>query len=856
MYEPVRAHATMLMGMKSPPRLPFSVNRFMLYTGKAKPEGANSDSSFPANHQMRLPREVLSACSVHDDNLILVTGETPQRVTIEMIPEDYVLLEIFDTYRLNALEHSRLGGRQWEWHRLSHVCQRWRSIIFASPQLLGLKIFCTYGKPVIEILNSWPAFPIVVQYGGFPASSSLTAGDQDGIIATLSHPTRVREIQLTATTPLLENLVTLTQEPLSMLERLHLSTEVGPGLVLPREFGGGFSTLLILRLVGVALPALPQLLSSVRDLVSLQLEELPSIGYTLEALLICLPEMTRLKTLRIHFLSPISRPVLTSTPERRSVLPYLDYIEFHGTSEYLESPLSTFDAPSLKYIHVSFFNQLIFHPPQFPRLSQFILRTEMQRSPSQATIHYSAADVSVTLSQQGMPHHLALRILCKQLDWQISSMAELCEGLFQSLAHVEQLNISALTILPSGLLGGQDDMDLSQLEFLDRFRQFNNSGLAPFIAARGHFAHHVVIRSLDAEPSQNFQSHADPGPSAPAGIEPYLLAVRSLFQRGPSDLQSFAQNDTEAIANYAGIPQDLLDVHPNPKSAVDLIQTLESSPAFRSQALENITRSESIPAVVLRNGIVAVYERLDRDWRWATFSRLWTHSSTLVAYQNTLSALQSVLAAGLTTRMLYTFFVHMGPRLYIPLEYSFYLIERGRLDLAVETIEQGKALIWSEIYELRSSTRRLRRVGPSLAEKLAHFTQALGVIDTPTLADLGGVDTFSPTLEELQRLLRGRQEVIRRIQSLPGFENFTKSVPFRNLQTAATKGPIIIINHCHWRCDILIVLHNSPASPIPTNEGFYDHTNDLETRPKDASQHGLDSEQYRRALRFRWYIDY
>ncbi|KAH9014271.1 CHAT domain-containing protein, partial [Lactarius pseudohatsudake] len=251
--------------------------------------------------------------------------------------------------------------------------------------------------------------------------------------------------------------------------------------------------------------------------------------------------------------------------------------------------------------------------------------------------------------------------------------------------------------------------------------------------------------------------------------------------------------------------------------------------------------------------IVAVYERLDRDWRWATFSRMWAHSSTLVAYQNTLSALQSVLAAGLTTQMLYTFFVHMGPRLHIPLEYSSYLIERGRPDLAVETIEQGKTLIWSEIYGLRSSTRRLRRVSSSLAERLAHFTQALGVIDTPTLADLGGVgdvDTFSPALEELQRLLRGRQEVIRRIQALPGFDNFAKSVPFRNLQTAAAKGPIIIINHCHWRCDILIVLHNSPTSLIPTNEGFYDHINDLETRLKDASQHGLDSEQYRRELRF------
>ena len=202
------------------------------------------------------------------------------------------------------------------------------------------------------------------------------------------------------------------------------------------------------------------------------------------------------------------------------------------------------------------------------------------------------------------------------------------------------------------------------------------------------------------------------------------------------------------------------------------------------------------------------------------------------------------MTAGLTTQMLHPFSVHMGPRLHIPLEYSSYLIERSRLDSAVETIEQGKALIWSEVYGLRSSTRRLRRVNPGFAERLTHFTQAIEAIDTPT------PDTFSLAFEELQRHLRGRLEIIQRIQALPGFENFTKSIPFRNLQTAAAKGPVVIINHCHWRCDILIVLHNLPTSLIPTSEGFYNHTSDLDTRLKDASQYGLDSEEYRRELRF------
>ena len=327
-----------------------------------------------------------------------------QGATIDVLPDD-VLLEIFDMYRFDTPEHSRPGGRPWEWHRPAHVCQRWRSVIFASSRHLGLKIFCTYGKPVIDILNTFSTFPIIMKYGGFPGSSLLTAGDLEGVIATLNHPTRTCEIQLTATAPLLKSVATLTQQPFFMLESLHLSTSAEPGLVLPSEFGGGFSSLRILRMIKVALPMLPQLLSSPQGLVSLQLEEIPSIGYTLEALLICLPAMTQLNTLRIHFISPCSRPILINTlrsPERRAVLHHLKYIEFHGTSEYLESLLSIVSTPFLKYIHIAFFNQLIFHTPQLPQLSQFILRTETLRSPNQAILHYSGVDVSLSLSQSGM----------------------------------------------------------------------------------------------------------------------------------------------------------------------------------------------------------------------------------------------------------------------------------------------------------------------------------------------------------------------------------------------------------------------------------------------------------------------
>jgi hypothetical protein len=812
-------------------------------------------------------------------------------VTIDMLPGD-ILFEIFDIYWLDALEHSPLGGRLWTWYTLAQVCQRWRSVLFASSRYLELKVFCTYGSHVREILNSSLDFPVIARYGGSPESKLLTANDEDGIIALLDHPARLFDVQLTATAPIIEKMATmgLQQEPFSVLEYLRLSTRTEHELVLPSEFGGtpGLRTLWMVR---VALPSFPRLLSLAQNLVSFQLEEIPSVGYTMEALLIFLPAMTRLQTLRIHFLFPSSHPVLFSMhqpPESRSVLHCLNYIDFHGTSEYLECLLSTIDTPFLKYIHITFFNQLIFHIPQ---LSQFIRRTETQQSPNQATIHYFGADISVTLSQAGMPHHLTLRILCTQLDWQISSMAEIFEEIYLALFHVEQLNIGA----PNVFRSGQDEIYLSQLDFPDLFRQFVNvkrlyltgeavlhvavalghitgqlavtvlpklrdiyvgnhaelastqNGLAPFIAAREHSTHPVFILSLGVEPSRNLRSHAGLNPTVPAGIRtdiqrshPILIpevdvpntGIRKHLRSNPHLL---------AVLDFVGFSLDYLNVYLGQESKVSLLLRLAFPPALESRFPWEVVRPSTIPTLVLRNGMVAMYERLGLEWRWETFARMWAQSFTTAAYRNTLSLLRSFLVTGLTTPLLYTF-GPQGQSLRIPLEVSSYSIERGQLELAIETIEQGKELIWSGMSELRSSIGRLREVNPDLADRLANLNRALEEIHIPYSADQGDADAFGVAFEELHGLLKRRQEVIRQIRALQGFANFMKTVSFRTLQTAATRGPIIIVNHCRFRCDILIILHDSPPSLIPTDEGFYERASNLASQLKESRpKHGLDS---------------
>jgi hypothetical protein len=85
---------------------------------------------------------------------------------------------------------------------------------------------------------------------------------------------------------------------------------------------------------------------------------------------------------------------------------------------------------------------------------------------------------------------------------------------------------------------------------------------------------------------------------------------------------------------------------------------------------------------------------------------------------------------------------------------------------------------------------------------------------------------------------------------LPDFGNFLQPVPFETLRRAASGGPIIIVNHCHWHCDIVIVLHNALVSIITTPSDFYEQANTLAAWLLDTRKtHLLESKQYNSILR-------
>jgi hypothetical protein len=367
-------------------------------------------------------------------------------VTIDTLPS-VALLGIFGFYL------SAYGP----WHKLVHVCRRWRNIVFRSSHLLNLQITCSYGRPVRAALDIWPPLPIEI----FGYEHRKKGSDVDNIVAALEHRDRVCAIILwDISSSNLGKILAAMGEPFLALTSLELqwgdgetATKVARG---PDSFLGGSAPRLIeLTLNGIPLPflGLQKLLLSANDLVDLRLQKIShSFYFSPDAILTVLSALTKLETLDLRFKSPRSRPVRESRrspPPTRPSLPSLTSITFKGVNEYLEDIVAQINAPLLNRLSITFFHQLTFDTRQ---LAQLIARAPKLKGHNEARVVFSEYGVRVTLllPSQAPPEgeeeeeEITLGVQCKHPDLQLLSVTQLCTVSFPSafISRVEHLCIA------------------------------------------------------------------------------------------------------------------------------------------------------------------------------------------------------------------------------------------------------------------------------------------------------------------------------------------------------------------------------------------------------------------------------
>ena len=351
--------------------------------------------------------------------LLLTRCDVGQVMSIDMLPDD-VLLDIFDFF---AEEYYISKENIERWQTLVHVCGRWRSLVFGSPRRLNLRLFCSDKTPARGTLDVWPALPLFIECRGMAKSV-------DNFVTVLEHSDRVCYISLMdLKSSDSEKLLAAMQVPFPELTFLRLWSNGKTVSVLPDSFlGGSAPRLERLFLDRIPFPGLPKLLLSAAQLIVLDLY-IPHWGYfPPEAIVTALSTLTRLERLWLCFKSPQSQPDPAHQrppPPTRSVLPNLTYFQFIGDSEYVEVVMAHIDAPRLNDLFIALFNDIIFDTPQ---LTQFISRTLIVKALEKARITFEGDATTVELSSltSGKYENLGVQILCSELDWQVSSMEQVC----------------------------------------------------------------------------------------------------------------------------------------------------------------------------------------------------------------------------------------------------------------------------------------------------------------------------------------------------------------------------------------------------------------------------------------------
>ncbi|KAG2738959.1 hypothetical protein P692DRAFT_20666675, partial [Suillus brevipes Sb2] len=136
-------------------------------------------------------------------------------------------------------------------------------------------------------------------------------------------------------------------------------------------------------------------------------------------------------------------------------------------------------------------------------------------------------------------------------------------------------------------------------------------------------------------------------------------------------------------------------------------------------------------------------------------------------------------------------------------------IRHDALTTAVELVEQGRGVFWTQLARFRTTLDELsmdHHTGAALAEEFRQLSFRLrNAFDQST-------EDQSP---QIRQLTIEWDDVVSRIRMIPDFSRFLLPPLFSDLQKAAEEGPVIIVNASQYSCDALIVLSDRDPVHVP-----------------------------------------
>ncbi|KAG9121960.1 hypothetical protein FRC07_001854 [Ceratobasidium sp. 392] len=157
--------------------------------------------------------------------------------------------------------------------------------------------------------------------------------------------------------------------------------------------------------------------------------------------------------------------------------------------------------------------------------------------------------------------------------------------------------------------------------------------------------------------------------------------------------------------------------------------------------------------------------------------------------------------------------------------------------VAVELLEDGRSLFFSQLLPMQTNTNRIRAQDPKLAdnleltvEKIQECSAATDAVDYEArryYAEGGSADgidqvamDISPQSRELRDHARHLAQYVEEVRALPGHSDFMRPKPFFQLKDAARFCLVVYVNISQYRCDAIVLKgpnYGAIVVPLPTS---------------------------------------
>jgi hypothetical protein len=149
----------------------------------------------------------------------------------------------------------------------------------------------------------------------------------------------------------------------------------------------------------------------------------------------------------------------------------------------------------------------------------------------------------------------------------------------------------------------------------------------------------------------------------------------------------------------------------------------------------------------------------------------------------------------------------------LPLQAAAAACLLGHVDKALEWLEQGRCLVWTQLNHLRTPIDELAQHNPDLAQCFLDVSKSLecaAARNSPLQSDMSLSDKISLEKEAHTHLNLAKEwnDLLHTIRTtLPGFHNFLQPSPCSALiQNLPDSGPIVVINVHQSRCDAIALI--------------------------------------------------